>query len=208
MQCFHVCHGRNHQKTHQNSQSKDLPVQKGGWVERAGRKGWKVGLIKAVPLTNFFFCLFTLPETNIAHENPIFPGKYHQNGGFSMATLVYRSVHPRSLTTSPLKNDGCLEDKPPFLLGPGTLFRGKLAVFHFQGVHVFFAGKSSSNLDLLKNSKCWGFSMFGITNPPRKTNHMKKICIFLSNMCIYIYRPMRCFVANRSIAWWSFKTFA
>ena len=32
------------------------------------------------------FCLIlTLPETNIAHENPIFPGKYHQNGGFSMA---------------------------------------------------------------------------------------------------------------------------
>ena len=30
----------------------------------------------------------TLPETNIAHENPIFPCKYHQNGGFSMAMLV------------------------------------------------------------------------------------------------------------------------
>ena len=27
----------------------------------------------------------TLPETNIAHENTIFPGKYHQNAGFSMA---------------------------------------------------------------------------------------------------------------------------
>ena len=35
----------------------------------------------------------TLPETNIAHENPIFPGKYHQNCRFSMAMLVYRSVH-------------------------------------------------------------------------------------------------------------------
>ena len=32
--------------------------------------------------------LNTLPETNIAHENPIFPCKYHQNGGFSMAMLV------------------------------------------------------------------------------------------------------------------------
>ena len=31
---------------------------------------------------------FTLPETNIARENPIFPCKYHQNGGFSMAMLV------------------------------------------------------------------------------------------------------------------------
>ena len=29
----------------------------------------------------------TLPETNIAHEYPIFPGKYHQNHGFSMAML-------------------------------------------------------------------------------------------------------------------------
>ena len=27
----------------------------------------------------------TLPETNIAYEYPIFLGKYHQNGGFSMA---------------------------------------------------------------------------------------------------------------------------
>ena len=35
----------------------------------------------------------TLPETNIAHENPIFPGKYHQNGRCSMAMLVYRSVN-------------------------------------------------------------------------------------------------------------------
>ena len=31
---------------------------------------------------------FTLPETNIAHENPIFPSKYHQHGGFSWAMLV------------------------------------------------------------------------------------------------------------------------
>ncbi len=44
------------------------------------------------------FLTNTLPETNIAHENLIFPGKYHQNGGFSMAMLVYRSVcaHPNS----------------------------------------------------------------------------------------------------------------
>ncbi len=34
-----------------------------------------------------------LPETNIAHENPIFPGKYHQNDGFSMAMLVSGSVY-------------------------------------------------------------------------------------------------------------------
>ena len=35
-----------------------------------------------------------LPETNIAHENPIFPCKYHQNGGFSMAMLVSGRVQP------------------------------------------------------------------------------------------------------------------
>ena len=34
----------------------------------------------------------TLHETNIAHENHHFPGKYHQYAGFSMAILVYRSV--------------------------------------------------------------------------------------------------------------------
>ena len=26
-------------------------------------------------------------------KSPIFPGKYHQNGGFSMAMLVYRRVN-------------------------------------------------------------------------------------------------------------------
>ena len=30
---------------------------------------------------------------------PIFPGKYHQNGGFSMAMLVSGRVHPGKLTT-------------------------------------------------------------------------------------------------------------
>ena len=36
----------------------------------------------------------TLPETNKAHENLIFPGQSHQNAAFSMALLVYRSVWP------------------------------------------------------------------------------------------------------------------
>ena len=35
---------------------------------------------------------YTLPETNIAHENPLFPCKYHQKGGFSMAMLVLGRV--------------------------------------------------------------------------------------------------------------------
>ena len=35
----------------------------------------------------------TLPETNeLPMKIPIFPGKYHQNGGFSMAMLDYRGV--------------------------------------------------------------------------------------------------------------------
>ena len=42
--------------------------------------------------SNHHFSGATLPETNVAHENPIFPGKYHQNGGFSMAMLVYRRL--------------------------------------------------------------------------------------------------------------------
>ena len=37
--------------------------------------------------------LDTLPETNSSPlKIRIFPGKYHQNGGFSLAMLVYRSV--------------------------------------------------------------------------------------------------------------------
>ncbi len=59
--------------------------------------GWgfeKCLVNKAKPQTK----TLTLPETNIAHENPIFPGKYDQNGGFSMAMLVYRSVHSLKLT--------------------------------------------------------------------------------------------------------------
>ena len=32
---------------------------------------------------------------------PIFPGKYHQNGGFFMAMLVYRRVHQLMCTTYP-----------------------------------------------------------------------------------------------------------
>ena len=43
--------------------------------------------------TGFFYTRYTLPETNIAHESPIFPGKYHQNGGFSMAMLVSGRVY-------------------------------------------------------------------------------------------------------------------
>ena len=35
---------------------------------------------------NLMFFFLTLPETNSSPMKiPIFPGKYHQNGGFSMA---------------------------------------------------------------------------------------------------------------------------
>ena len=48
----------------------------------------------------------TLPETNVAHENLSFPSKYHQNGGFSMAMLVYRSVFTAGKWTDPKGNVG------------------------------------------------------------------------------------------------------
>ena len=48
--------------------------------------------LKLHQLRSTFINVYTLPETNIAHENPIFPGKYHQNCGFSMAMLVSGSV--------------------------------------------------------------------------------------------------------------------
>ena len=64
--------------------------------------------------------LFTLPETNISNEIPIFPGKYHQNGGFSMAMLVYRSV---TLQKSTAKN------RKKVVLGRQPPFFGSLALF-------------------------------------------------------------------------------
>ena len=39
---------------------------------------------------------------------PIFPSKYHQNGGFSMAMLVYRSVLPKCHVSPRKKNIACL----------------------------------------------------------------------------------------------------
>ena len=54
---------------------------------------------------------FTLPETNIAHENPIFPGKYHQNGGVSMAMLVYRRVVCRGIPRYPKANEELTMEK-------------------------------------------------------------------------------------------------
>ena len=36
----------------------------------------------------------TLQQTNIAMEGSLFPRKYHRNGRFSMAMLVYCNVFP------------------------------------------------------------------------------------------------------------------
>ena len=51
-------------------------------------RGWPSRLKTGNPYNGYIN-----PETNVAHEDPSFPGKYHQNGGFSMAMLVYRSVY-------------------------------------------------------------------------------------------------------------------
>ncbi len=44
-------------------------------------------------ITRYQRCLGTLPETNIAHENPIFPGKYHQNGGIFHGYVSFRECN-------------------------------------------------------------------------------------------------------------------
>ena len=75
-----------------------------------------------------FFQVLTLPETNIAHENPIFPGKSHQ---ISMAMLVYQSVgtfdHTEKKITieTPFLPNFCLENM--FLLCIVPTIIGKLA---------------------------------------------------------------------------------
>ena len=54
----------------------------------------RIGACGELQKKKLLVCKFTtLPETNSSPMKiPIFPGKYHQNGGFSMAMLVYRSV--------------------------------------------------------------------------------------------------------------------
>ncbi len=70
----------------------------------------------------------TLPETNIAHENPIFPGKYHHNGGCSMAMLVSGRVFSKQFMESFWEVDwtfwsfapGRIETKTPLALRVST----------------------------------------------------------------------------------------
>ena len=54
----------------------------------------KKGAGKATNWVKFGSMVSTLPETNIANENPIFPGKYHQNGGFSMGYVSLQDCNP------------------------------------------------------------------------------------------------------------------
>ena len=62
----------------------------------------------------------TLPETNIAHEIPIFPGKYHQNGGTPMAMLVYRRVSHLPIPFPPLAP--CIKARGVSPLGAQSCF--------------------------------------------------------------------------------------
>ena len=50
---------------------------------------------------------------------PIFPGKYHQNGGFSMAMLVYRRVPKIAI----FKGSRYLFQGPSFWAPPAVSFR-------------------------------------------------------------------------------------
>ena len=91
----------------------------------------------------------TLPETNIAHENPIFPGKYHQNGGFSMAMLVSGSV---TATMTPYLKGGYINLKKPFIFAIYVRFRGGYindGDMHYypQLVMAGFMNQSSVSLD-------------------------------------------------------------
>ena len=67
----------------------------------------------------------TLPETNSSPMKiPMFPCKYHQNGGFSMAMLVLGRVSMLNLT------NGWNLNIPP--KGKGGKHRPKPSIFGFQ----------------------------------------------------------------------------
>ena len=79
-----------------NNQDDSWKARKVCQVVDPEQKTWRLWILKRKIKKPQIQCIWlwcTLPETNIAHENPSFPGKYHQNGGFSMGMLVYRSVN-------------------------------------------------------------------------------------------------------------------
>ena len=84
----------SHQWLGTNHPDKTGPSWCGGTCWDTSRRFLKIPVDQTHEESDVLYPFFsaTLPETNIAHENPISPGKYHQNDGFSVAMLVYRSV--------------------------------------------------------------------------------------------------------------------
>ncbi len=117
------------------------------------------GLPKPQIIHLFIGFSIPLPETNIAHENPIFPGKYHQNGGFSMAMLVSGSVFS------------------PSILGyPYFWFNTQILPFSSPFVCLFCIGTLlNSPCQILKNYRIY----WGVKPLKTKTYHLKGVEISL-----------------------------
>ena len=107
-----------------NFEAFDLPVL--GVKYFTKKKGVKSGIGVII----FILCL-TLPETNcLPMKMSIFPGKYHQNGGCSMAMLVsgrvnqYQPSSPGGMTLFHLISEpvGCCSTKLPGALAEVGFF--------------------------------------------------------------------------------------
>ena len=103
----------------------------------------------------------TLHETNcLPMKIPIFPGKYHQHGGFSMAMLVYRSVYQNCLVFFSTKSFFCS------YWGPRSE--------SLQQTGALWGSLISWILVIEKTTDRWGRA-----KPPKKTRdiHLRQIAI-------------------------------
>ena len=84
---------------------------------------------------------------------PIFPGKYHQNGGFSMALLVYRSVVSGDVSNHPSTTSFRVREFPrkaPYV------FSAKPAMAAGASLNVALEGATVDGSKRLRNGATWG----------------------------------------------------
>ena len=121
---------------------------------------------------------FTLPETNIAHENPIFPGKYHQNGGFSMATVSLQECNNNIALKSYLKHPPNRKPDVFFVVPPWT-----------SGTRCFkrWWSSSTSRKSYLLEELKFAETPETILKQIEAGNVSKKAFWWMFFSCIYIY---------------------
>ena len=122
---------------------------------------------------------------------PIFPGKYHENGGFSMAMLVYRSVYLLWSSFTPSKTHTWYTQKLPRF--PNLLNSGPPVLGRLLGHLCCTCLCGSSDLSWHKrwvfpreSDTSWRFQLhpWSLTaSLPLKRDHPKRKLIFQPSFC-------------------------